>query len=153
MKNKNVKQFLFRIFLLLAIVLPSGAAYSAEADILREIKNLREDMKLMREDIRSEIKTLREDMNKRFEQVDKRFEQVDKRFEQVDKRFEQFMWFFALWIPVSLAIVTYLLQRLNKHDDRFFEIFKKTIEAEDIITAINKAKPETKKRLKEALKG
>jgi hypothetical protein len=139
MKNKNIKQFVTRIFLLLSLLLPSGAAYSNEADILREIKNLREDTN-------REFRTLREDMNKRFEQV-------DKRFEQVDKRFEQFMWFFALWIPVSLAIVTYLLQRLNRHDDRFFEISKKSIDAEDIITAINKAKPETRKRLKEVLKG
>ena len=146
MKNINVKQFLFRIFLLLAIVLPSGAAYSAEADILREIKNLREDMKIMREDMkimredtRSEFKTLREDMNKRFEQV--------------DKRFDQLLWFIGLWIPLSMAVVGYILQRLNRHDDRFFDISKKSIEAEDIITAINKAKPETRKRLKEALKG
>lgn len=36
---------------------------AAEQDILREIRNLREDM------------------NKRFEQIDKRFEQIDKRFE------------------------------------------------------------------------
>ena len=139
MKNNTIKQFFVRFFLLLAILLPSGAAYSAEGDILREIKNLREDMKTMREDTKSEIKTLREDM--------------DKRFEQVDKRFDQLLWFIGLWIPLSMAIVGYILQRLNRHDDRFFEISKKTIEAEDIITAINKAKPETRKRLKEALKG
>jgi hypothetical protein len=130
----------------MGILLPSGAAYSAEADILREIKNLREDMKIMREDMkimredtRSEFKTLREDMNKRFEQV--------------DKRFDQLLWFIGLWIPLSMAVVGYILQRLNRHDDRFFDISKKSIEAEDIITAINKAKPETRKRLKEALKG
>ena len=75
------------------------------------------------------------------------------RFEQVDKRFDQLLWFIGLWIPLSMAVVGYILQRLNKHDDRFFEISKKSIEAEDIIIAINKAKPETRKRLKEALKG
>jgi hypothetical protein len=146
MKNNNLKQFLIRFFLLLAILLPSGAAYSSEADILREIKNLRDDMNKRFEQV-----------DKRFEQVDKRFEsmqsQMDKRFEQVDKRFDQLLWFIGLWIPLSMAVVGYILQRLNKHDDRFFEISKKSIEAEDIITAINKAKPETRKRLKEALKG
>ncbi|MDH4199158.1 MAG: hypothetical protein OEV66_02165 [Spirochaetia bacterium] len=150
MKNNTIKQFLVRFSLLLAISLPSGAVYSAESDILREIKSLREDT------IR-EIKNLREDMNKRFEQVDKRFEQVDKRFEsvqsQMDGRFNQMMWFIGIWIPLSMAVVGYMLQRLNRHDDRFFEISRKSIEAEDMITAINKAKPETRKRLKEALKG
>ncbi|MDH4200914.1 MAG: hypothetical protein OEV66_11125 [Spirochaetia bacterium] len=136
MDNNIIKQFLARFFLLLAILLPSSAAYSAESDILREIKNLREDtasqFKTLREDTKSEIITLREDM---------------------DKRFNLLMWFIGLWIPLSMAVVGYILQCLNRHDDRFFEISKKTIEAEDMISAINRASPETRKRLKEALKG
>jgi hypothetical protein len=132
MKNNNLKQFLLKFFLIFTLILSANTVYSAESDILREIK------------------TLREDMNNRFEAMQS---QMDKRFEQVDKRFDQLLWFIGLWIPLSMAVVGYILQKLNKHDDRFFEISKKSIEAEDIITAINKAKPETRKRLKEALKG
>jgi hypothetical protein len=135
MKMKKVVSAVFLALMLLA--LPANAVHAAESDILREIKSLREDMtreiKTLREDTTREFITLREDMNKRFEQV-------DKRFEQVDKRFDQLLWFIGLWIPLSMAVVGYILQRINKHDDRFFELFKKV-------------PPVTKKRLKEALKG
>lgn len=65
-----------KIFLILQLFFIPGI-FAADADILREIRNLRVDLNQMRDD-----------MNKRFEQVDQRFEQTDKRFEQVDKRFE-----------------------------------------------------------------
>ena len=143
MKNNNLKQFLVRFFLLLTILLPSGAAYSAEGDILREIKNLREDTNREFKNIHEEIKTLREDTTN----------QIKTLREDMNNRFNILLWFIGLWIPLSMAVVGYILQRLNRHDDRFFEISKKSIEAEDMITAINRAKPETRKRLKEALKG
>jgi len=130
------------IYLTLIFMVFTRDVYSAEIDILREIKTLREDMNRRFEQV-----------DKRFEQIDKRFEQIDKRFEQVDKRFEQLMWFIGLGIPLTMAIVGYVLQRLNKHDDRFYNLSRNIIEAEDLISAINRAKPDTRKRLKEALKG
>jgi len=130
------------VSMILPLLLFSGAVHSAESDILREIRTLREDMNKRFEQV-----------DKHFEQVDKRFEQIDMRFEQVDKRIDQLMWFIGLWIPLSMAVVGYILQRLNKHDDRFFHLTKNIIEVEDMIMAINRAKPETRKRLKEALKG
>jgi tetrahydromethanopterin S-methyltransferase subunit G len=75
-------------------------ANSEIALILKEIKNLREDMNnkfeqvdkrldIMQHNMDKRFDMMQHNMDKRFEQVDKRFEQVDKRFEQVDKRFEQ----------------------------------------------------------------
>jgi predicted PurR-regulated permease PerM len=95
--------------------------------------------------ILNEIKQLREDMNKRFEQIDKRFEQVDKRldilqhnmdkrFEQVDKRFEQVdkrfeTVFNILYILMGLVfaspfIAIYLRDKKDLEDKKNFEIVK-----------------------------
>ena len=68
-------------------------ANSEIALILKEIKNLREDMNNRFEQVDKRLDMMQHNMDKRFDMMqhnmDKRFEQVDKRFEQVDKRFEQ----------------------------------------------------------------
>jgi hypothetical protein len=121
----KMKKIVSIVFLTAALfVFPANNAHASESDVLREIKNLHEDM------------------DKRFEGMQV---QMDKRFEQVDKRFDQILWFIGLWIPLSMAVVGYILQRLNKHDDRFFDISHKALEAEHIIPAIRKARPDTKK--------
>lgn len=101
---------------------------------------------------RSDIRLVLERMDIKFEQVEKRFEQIDKRFEQVDNRFDQTMWFIGLWIPVSMAVVGYILQRLSKHDDHFISMGKREISAQDILVAIEKADSSTRKKLKIVLK-
>jgi predicted PurR-regulated permease PerM len=68
-------------------------ANSEIALILKEIKNLREDMNNRFEQVDKRLDMMQHNMDKRFDMMqhnmDKRFEQVDKRLEQVDKRFEQ----------------------------------------------------------------
>jgi hypothetical protein len=125
-----MKNLLIILLMATLFVFPANNANAAESDILREIKTLREDTNREFKTVREEMKTLRDDTGKRFDQL---------------------LWFIGLWIPLSMAVVGYILQRLNKHDDGFFNLLR-TINAEDIFMAIKKTDPATKKRLKEVLK-
>jgi TolA-binding protein len=111
-----MKKYIIFIIILFSF---STTTSAAENDILREIKNLREDM------------------NKRFEQVDKQFEQIDKRFEQNERRFEQIekrLDFMQSLIIVIIGIVftspflvEYMARKRSEKDKESIERTEKVI--------------------------
>jgi len=127
----------------------SGTIYSSESDVLHEIKTLREEtaheIKILRDDMTREIRTLREDTTREMTTLR----------EDMSQRFQQFMWFLGLWVPVSMAMVSYIFQRLSKHEDLIFQISadKNKTDLDQFIAALRKANPQTRKRRKEILRG
>ena len=120
---------------LFVMAMPLFPQASTKADIQyldKRIDSLDKKIDLLREDMnqrfnlqRDELKILREDMNQRFNML---------------------MWFIGILMAISTATISYMLNKIYKHDR-----ILSTLDIKNFI-AIIKADPIIKKELKEALR-
>lgn len=92
------------------------------------------------------------DLKQVLQVIEKRFEQIDKRFELMDKRFDDLKYYLTGIIAIATAILSYLILRVMRQEEKMARLEAHRIDARDIASALFVADTETKKKLREALK-